>query len=292
MRFLLALIAAVSLGIAPAAAQTFPKFTGLVVDAANVLPPETEAALTAKLQALQKDTRRQLVVATVPDTGGYPLEDYGYRLGREWGVGLRDVDNGIVLFVAPGNPAGQRGPRIEVGRGLEPVVTDAFADQISRGQLAARLKREGGAALPAVMEQGADALIAQLRASPEEARGRLDAAAAEFDRTHRRSGAPGAGGGIPLFAVLIMLVVAFIVLGSLRRGGGRGGQRYRGGIAPVVLWGSGLGSGWGGSSGGSSWGSGGFGDGGGGGSDGSWGGGGFTGGGGGSFGGGGASGDW
>lgn len=295
MRLFLALVAAVLLGVAPAAAQTFPKFTGLVVDAANVLPPETEAALTAKLEALQKDTRRQLVVATIPDTGGYPLEDYGYKLGREWGVGLRDVDNGIVLFVVPGNPAGQRGPRIEVGRGLEPIVTDAFADGIARAQMAARLKQQGKAALPAVLEQGTDALIAQLRASPEEARARLDAAAAAFDRTHRRAGSGQQTGGIPLFAILITLVIAFIVLSSFRRGGGRG-RRYRGGIAPVVLWGpgfgGGFGGGWGGgSSGGSSWGSG-FGGGGGGGSDGSWGGGGFTGGGGGSFGGGGASGDW
>lgn len=294
MRLLLALVAAALCALSPAAAQTFPKFTGLVVDAANVLPPETEAALTAKLEALQRDTHRQLVVATVPDTGGYPLEDYGYRLGREWGVGLRDVDNGVVLFVAPGNPAGQRGPRIEVGRGLEPIVTDAFADQISRGQMAARLKQEGGAALPSVMEQGADALIAQLRASPEEAKARLDTAAAAFDRTHRRATTRSGSGGSSFPTVIVLLVIAFIVLGSFRRGGGRGGRRYRGGIAPVVLWGSGLGGGWGGGSGGSSWGGfgGGDGGGGGGGSDGSWGGGGFTGGGGGSFGGGGASGDW
>ena len=51
---------------APAMAQTFPKFTGFVVDAANVLSPETEADLTAKLSALQRDTKRQLIVATVP----------------------------------------------------------------------------------------------------------------------------------------------------------------------------------------------------------------------------------
>lgn len=285
MRLLLALLCAALLGVAPASAQTFPKFTGLVVDAANVLPPETEAALTAKLEALQKDTRRQLVVATVPDTQGYPLEDYGYRLGRAWGVGLRDVDNGVVLFVAPGNPAGQRGPRIEVGRGLEPIVTDAFASQVARGTMTPMLKAGD---VPGAMTAGTDALIAQLRASPEEAKTRLDAAAAGFDRTHRRSNAQN-GGGIPLFAVLIMLVFVFVVLSAARRGGGRG-RRYRGGIAPVILWGPGFGGGWGGgSSGGSSWG-GGFG--GGGGSDGSWGGGGFTGGGGGSFGGGGASGDW
>ena len=101
---------------APASAQTFPKFTGFVVDAANVLPPDVEAALTAKLDALQKDTHRQLIVATIPDMQGYPLEDYGYKLGRAWGVGLNDVNNGIILFIAPNEPAGHRGPRIEVGK--------------------------------------------------------------------------------------------------------------------------------------------------------------------------------
>ena len=102
------------------AAQTFPKFTGLrrrrgerpaAGGRSGRSPPSCEA--------LQKDTKRQLVVATIPDLQGYPLEDYGYRLGRAWGVGLKDVDNGAILFVAPNESAGQRGPRIEVGYGLE-----------------------------------------------------------------------------------------------------------------------------------------------------------------------------
>ena len=64
---MLAMLVALLLGVTPATAQTYPKFTGLVVDAANVLPPATKADLTAKLEALQKDTKRQLVVATIPD---------------------------------------------------------------------------------------------------------------------------------------------------------------------------------------------------------------------------------
>lgn len=288
MRLILALLCAALLGIAPASAQTFPKFTGLVVDAANVLPPETEAALTAKLQALQKDTHRQLVVATVPDTQGYPLEDYGYRLGREWGVGLRDVNNGVVLFVAPGNPAGQRGPRIEVGKGLEGIVTDALSDQIARQQMAGRLKREGGTALPSVVEQGTDALIAQLRASPEEAMSRVVAAMNDFDAAREQT-TPDTSersrddGGAPVLAIMMLMFVGFFVLVGLagaKGGSARRGRSYRSGTAPVVLWGND-------SSSGSSWGSSGSSS-----SDSSWGGGGFSGGGGGSFGGGGASGDW
>ncbi|UIJ45785.1 TPM domain-containing protein [Sphingomonas cannabina] len=275
---------------APASAQTFPKFTGLVVDDANVLPPETRADLTAKLEALQRDTNRQLVVATIADTQGYPLEDYGYRLGRAWGVGLKDVNNGAILFIAPNNPAGQRGPRIEVGRGLEPILTDALSSVIINTEMMPRLRENGD--IPGAMTAGADAIIAQLRASPDEAKARTDAAVAEFDRTHRQR-TSSRGGGFPWPILLpIGIVLFFMVLGAA---GSRRGRRYSdggGSVWPIVLWsiadelsrGSGRsgGSGWGGSD----WGGGG------GGSDGGWGGGGFTGGGGGSFGGGGASGSW
>ena len=306
MRALLALIGALFCALAlPAAAQTFPKFTGLVVDDANVLPPRVEQDLTAKLEALQRDTKRQLVVATIADMQGYPLDEYGYRLGRAWGVGLKDVDNGAILFVAPNNPAGQRGPRIEVGRGLEPILTDAFSSVTIREQMIPRL-RAGD--LPGAMIAGTDALVQQLRSSPEEAQARLDAATKDFDRTHQRApgGQRNGGGGGGGAMIIGAMILGFFILSMFRRSGGSsgvrgGGKRYRGGdggIGSVLLWtiasevassalrgGRGGGSsGWGGG-GGSGWGGGG-------GSDGSWGGGGFTGGGGGDFGGGGASGDW
>ena len=276
-----------------AAAQTFPKFTGLVVDAANVLPDATKADLTTKLEALQRDTHRQLVVATIPDLQGYPIEDYGYRLLRSWGVGLKDVNNGAILFIAPNEPAGHRGPRVEVGYGLEPVLTDAFSSVTINTQMMPRLKAGD---VPGAMTAGTDALISQLRASPDEAKARTDAAIAQFDKTHRRaSGRNGGGGGIPVSLIFWLVILFFVVLPMLRgrRRHGPWGQRYSSGGSnlPIILWGlanaSRGSSGWGGgsswSSGGDSWG---------GGSDGGWGGGGFTGGGGGSGGGGGASGSW
>jgi uncharacterized protein len=287
---LLAALALALLGLAaPAQAQTFPKFTGFVVDDADVLPPAVEADLTAKLDALQRDTKRQFVVATIADLQGYPLEDYGYRLLRTWGVGLKGVDNGVILFIAPNNPPGQRGPRIEVGTGLEPVLTDAFASLAINREMMPRLKAGD---VPGAVTAGADTVIAQLRASPEEAQAELDKAVAEFDRSRRS--APrreGGGGGIPFSLIFWGIVFMFIILPLLR--GGRRGRRYRrgggdGGILPIVLWtvaneiGRGSGGGWGGGGfgGGSSGGGGG------------WGGGGFSGGGGGWGGGGGASGSW
>ena len=293
----LAALAAMT-GTGAAQAQTFPRFTGFVVDAANVLPPAVEADLTAKLGALQRDTKRQLVVATIPDTQGYPLAEYGYKLGRAWGVGLGDVDNGAILFIVPGNPAGQRGPRIEVGRGLEPIVTDALASVIINQQMMPRL-REGGD-IPGAMTAGTDALVAQLRASPEEQQARLDAAVKQFDAARRRGGGAGnVAGGAAVAGVFMVMVALFVVLAIARRGSGRryrGSGRRRGGgdgWGEVLMWTvasevarhalsdrGGSGGGFGG------WGGGGGSD------DGGWGGGGFSGGGGGDFGGGGASGSW
>jgi uncharacterized protein len=292
VRLLLLLLLALA---APAAAQTFPKFTGFVVDDANLLPPDVEAQLTAKLAALQRDTKRQFVVATIADVQGYPLPDYGYRLGRAWGVGLAGVDNGAILFIAPNNPPGQRGPRLEVGKGLEPILTDAVAFMITERLMTPRLKAGD---ITGAMVAGTDAVIAQLRASPEEAQAKVDAAVAEFDRAH--SAPAAAGGGVGFSSLIFGFFILFFVILPLLRGTRRG-HRYRrrggdGGLLPIVLWtvanemsrgsrhhrGGWGGGSWGGGGGGWSGGGGGGG----------WGGGGFSGGGGGSFGGGGASGSW
>lgn len=261
-----------------ARAQTFPKFDGLVVDAANVLPPAVKADLTQKLAALQRDTKRQLVVATIPDLQGYPIEDYGYRLGRAWGVGLRDVNNGAILIVAPND----RKVRIEVGTGLEPYLTDALSSVIVNTDVLPRFKAGD---LPGGIVAGVDAIATQLRASPDEAKARTDAAIAAFDKAHRAK----RSGEVPIGLVFWGMVLLFVLLSLLRRGGR--GQRYAGdgsgsGALPIILWsianeiGRGSGGGWGGGGGGGDH------------SDDGWGGGGFSGGGGGSFGGGGASGDW
>lgn len=278
----------------PVMAQTFPKLDGLVVDAAGKIDPATKAQLEVKLEALQKDTGRQLVVATIPDLQGRPIDDYGNKLIRYWGVGLKDVNNGAILFVAPNEGKGQRGPRLEVGYGLEPILTDAWSSQMIRTLMLPRLRESGD--ISGALNAGADAVIAQLRASPEEAKARVAEAAKQFDRQNRRGG--GDSNGFPILIVLVIFIGGFVLLSILRRRQGQrfhddddddrggGGGRRGGGGWPIILWGPGWGSSGGGSGGG--WSSGGSDSG----SDGSWFGGGFTGGGGGSGGGGGASGDW
>ena len=280
LRHLLTLAFAVLLGSGTATAQTLPKFTGFVVDAANVIPPDQEAALTKRLDDLQKATGNQLVVATVPDLDGYPIEDYGNRLIRSWGVGLKDANNGAILLVAPND----RKVRIEVGYGLEPVLTDAFSSVVINQRILPRFKAGD---IPGGIVAGTNAVADQLALSDAEARAKVTAAAAEYDKTHARK---TSGGGVPIGLIFFGIVLAAIVIPMIsRRAGGKhyvdGGSRGGGsGALPIVLWSIADAMTRGGGGGGS-WGGGGN-------SGGGWGGGGFGGGGGGSGGGGGASGSW
>jgi len=122
------------LAATPAAAQggpRFPALSGRVVDQAGLLSPAREAEIATRLEALERDTTAQVVVVTVRDLQGYPIEDYGYRLGRAWGIGQAGEDNGVLLLVAPN----ERKVRIEVGYGLEPVLTDALSTLIIHNRI-------------------------------------------------------------------------------------------------------------------------------------------------------------
>ncbi len=261
----------------PAAAQTFPELTGRVVDQAELLSPEQEAELTGKLEALEQASSRQLVVATIRSLEDRPIEDYGYELGRHWGIGQDEANNGIILLVAPS----ERKVRIEVGYGLEPIVTDALSNQIIQQQILPRFRADD---YPGGIIAGIDAIIAQLQAPPEQAEQRAIEAAQSQQQSRGRS----QGGSI--FPLVFWLIVLFFIVIPMFRSG-FGGRKYRGRrrrrSLPIVIWGPGMGGWGGGSSGSSHWGGGSWG----GGSWGGGGGGGFSGGGG-SFGGGGASGGW
>ena len=258
----------------PAAAEpNFPQLTGRVVDHANIIPDDQEPALVQKLEHLQQASSRQLVVVTVPDLQGYAIEEFGYQLGRHWQIGQSEANNGTILLVAPN----ERKVRIEVGYGLEPILTDALSNEIIQSQILPRFRDNGDYA--GGINAGVDGIIAQLQAPPEAAEQR---ALEAQQRAQTRGSSRGGSSIVPL--LVWGFIILFIILPAIF--GGRRGRRYRGrrrGRGPVVIWGGSWGGG-GGGWGGSSWGGGGGGWGGGG-------GGGFSGGGG-SFGGGGASGSW
>jgi uncharacterized protein len=250
-----------------AAGPTFPALTGRVVDGANILSPQVEADLTTKLENLEKTTGRQLVVATVPSLQGYEIEDYGYQLGRTWGIGQKGTNTGALLIVAPT----ERKVRLEVGYGLEPILTDALSSVIIQTAVLPKFKAgdlEGG------VTAGTDAVIAQLALPDEEAKAKAAQAFKVSEEAERGSGVS------PILALLILFIV-IVVLSQIfgrrgrqgRQGGGRSGL---GSALPWIILNGMLSGGRGG--GGSGLGGGG-------------GGGGFSGGGG-SFGGGGSSGSW
>ena len=121
-RFLLVGLAGLLLAICAAhAALTFPPLTGRVVDDAHILSANTQEKLTSLLAQEEKQTGNQIVIATLTSLQGTSIEQYGYQLGRAWGIGQKGKNNGALLIVVPS----ERKIRIEVGYGLEGDLTDA-----------------------------------------------------------------------------------------------------------------------------------------------------------------------
>jgi uncharacterized protein len=104
----------------------FPALSGIVVDEAGMLNTATNAQLSEYLLGHQRATGNQVVVVTVADLQGYEIADYGYQLGRHWGIGEQGKDNGVLLIVAKT----ERKVRIEVGYGFEGDLTDAISSNI------------------------------------------------------------------------------------------------------------------------------------------------------------------
>ena len=172
MRFLAVLFAFLCLALPLRTAEAAPKFptlTGRVVDDAHILSDRTRADLDQKLAALEAKTSRQLVVVTLPSLQGYEISDYGYQLGRAWGIGQAKLNNGALFIVAPN----EHKVRIEVGYGLEPILTDALSSVIIQQAVVPRFRAgdfDGGT------QAGVAALIQQLSLDPSAAEVRVVAA--------------------------------------------------------------------------------------------------------------------
>ncbi|TGN41854.1 TPM domain-containing protein [Marinobacter confluentis] len=185
----------------------FPELTGRVVDRAEMLSPEVETRLTQMLQAHEQASTEQVVVVTLPDLQGYTIEDYGYQLGREWGIGQKDEDNGALLIVAEE----ERKVRIEVGYGLEGRLTDADSSVIINRIITPAFKK---GQFEAGIFNGASAMVQVLGGDPlAVSQGRPRTALAEKPN----------GGMVALFFIIMMATVFFI--------GSRGGRGGRGGAA-------------------------------------------------------------
>ncbi len=110
---------------------TFPSLTGRVTDQAKLLSSAQKAELEQKLAAHEAATSNQIVVVTVKSLEGFDIADYALKLGRKWGIGTEEKNNGVLLVVAPN----ERKVRIEVGYGLEGALPDGLAGTIIRGNI-------------------------------------------------------------------------------------------------------------------------------------------------------------
>jgi len=227
-----------------------PKLKGRINDYAGILNSSEESQLESVLRNTEAKTSSQVVLLTIPSLEGENLEDYSIRVVEKWQIGQKEYDNGALLLVA----LAEKKVRIEVGYGLEHILTDLKSDYIIRNLIVTEFKRgsfykgisNGLLAMTGLISK--DFVIS-------------DEELAKYQKTRKKSKPTQIPFGLIIFVIMMLL-------GSSRRRGRRGG------LLPMIFLGSMLG-GSGRSSSGSGFG--GFG--------------GFSGGGG-SFGGGGASGGW
>ena len=200
----------------------------------------------------EDSTSSQVMIAVVPTLSGYTANEFATALGRAWGVGTKDFNNGIVILVSTGADGSKRDAYIATGYGMEGFVTDVIAKDIVENDLIANFKEK----------QFYRGFVSALNSIDKAVKGEYKSSGRKKSRS---------GKGTPIQSILFLLLILFIIFIRSRGGGGPfvTGRSYGGFI------GGGLGGGFGGgfSGGGSS-------------------GGGFGGFGGGSFGGGGAGGNW
>ncbi len=134
---LLILLALILASPALATEPKFPPLTGRVVDDAGILNGHTRRQLTVMLADHERATGEQVVVVTLDSLQRYPIEEYGYELGRYWGIGQKGKNNGALLIVAPN----EHKVRIEVGYGLEGQLTDAISATIIQNYILPSFKR-------------------------------------------------------------------------------------------------------------------------------------------------------
>jgi uncharacterized protein len=141
------------------AAPDFPVLTGRMVDEAGILSPSFESEISAQLAAHEQVTSNQIVVVTLKSLRGYEISDYGVQLGRHWGIGQKGKNNGALLIIAPN----EKKLRIEVGYGLEGVLTDALTRDIIERAIKPSLRQQN---YEQGIRAGVGAMLAALSGEP------------------------------------------------------------------------------------------------------------------------------
>lgn len=204
-----------TLGVASsAAALEVPRLERRVTDLADLLAPAAENQLTGALELYQKETGHQFALLTIPSLEGSVLEQYSIEVVEAWGLGSEKFDNGLLVLVSRDD----RQVRIEVGEGLEGVITDALSARIIREVIVPAFRARdfsGG------LDSAFDLLMKAGRGE-----------AVDFEDAWGQ-GSGGQGSGVSAgtdfgFVVLIFFLFLVILLASMfGGGGGGGGHRYR-----------------------------------------------------------------
>ena len=191
---------------APAAVwaeQSFPKPRGLVNDFADVIPPSYEQKINALTNELRQKTKIPVVVVTMPDIGGAEYNDYANQLYSRWGIGQKDADKGVLIFVT----VKERKMRIETGYGVEGILPDGLVGEIRDRYMVPYLKADqygegllrGAAAVSQVIAKDAGVKLTG------------EMPAMKVTRKKKRFGAA-------LFPLFLLLL--FFLFGRRRGGGG------------------------------------------------------------------------
>lgn len=199
-----------------------PAPVGYVNDFAQIIPPNNAATISRIIDDVRAKSGGEIVVVTLPDLGGRPIEEVGLNIGRQWKVGGNGKpgdparNTGVIILVVPKETSkdGSGHIRIETGNGAEGFITDATTGQI-RDEMIDHFR--GG-------DYGGGIEVGTLRIAQRFANefhfaidSSVQAAVPQAQRAQRRS----SGGGI---APIVWLVVLFVILPLLSgRRGGRGG---------------------------------------------------------------------
>jgi uncharacterized protein len=160
------------------AAITLPELRGRITDEAGLIKPEDRDVIEAQLKELELKSTDQVAVVTLNSLQGVTIEEFGLELGRKWGIGQKDKDNGIVLVVAPN----ERKVRIEVGSRLESQMTDAMSSIIiNNGILPAFRRGDFSGGIRAGVRDINDVLLGDEEAVKDRAKGGLPGPGLDYE---------------------------------------------------------------------------------------------------------------
>lgn len=197
MRFLLSCLC-LATAVASLSAD-FPTPQKYVSDGADVLSGRSRTEIKVLLEGVERDTTAEIALVTVSSLDGMTVEEYANRLFKEWGIGKKGADNGVLVLVAPT----ERKMRIEVGYGLEPILPDGLAGEIIRQEFTPAFKNgdyNGG--IQAGVTRVAEIVRAKHVLTPEE-RKRLEEAATFGDRPPTLLTTPFFGAFVAIGAFMI-----------------------------------------------------------------------------------------